>query len=167
MEEALSGPNAEEWRKAIQRELIALHKNETWKLVPLPPGRHPIACKWVFKTKYKADGTFDKFKARLVVKGYFQRPGEDFGETFSPVLRLGSFRFLVAMAAQFDLHLHQMDVQSAFLHGYIEEDIYMQLPECLDVPAHQQDHVCKLIRALYGLKQSPRAWFHRIRTYLI
>lgn len=150
--EAVTRPEAPARIEAINKELAVLHKNKTWKIVPLPAGRKPISCKWLFKTKYKADGSLDKKKARLVVKGFSQREGEDFGETFSPVLRLSSFWFLVALAAQFDYHLHQMNVQSAFLHGYIEEEIYMELPEGFEVPEHQRNFVCRLIRALYVLK---------------
>lgn len=166
-DEALSGSNPAGWKEAINRELDSLLKNKTWELVPLPEGRKPISTKWVFRTKFKADGSLEKLKVRLVVKGFSQKPGEDYLETLSPVVCLSSVRHLIAVAAQEDLDIHQMDVQSAFLHGTIEEKIYMELPQGYDPRPGNEHLVCKLKKALYGLKQSPNKWFECIRDYLI
>lgn len=136
-------------------------------MFPLSVGRKTISSKWVFCTKYKADGSLEKLKAQLVVKGYSQRVGEDFFKTFSPVVRRSSVRFLVALVAQKNLELHQMDVQSVFLHGTIEEEIFMDIPEVYYLEPGQQGLVCKLKKALYGIKQSPNYWFACIKEYLL
>ncbi|KAL2607649.1 hypothetical protein R1flu_026222 [Riccia fluitans] len=136
----------------------------TWTLVPLPPGRRTVGCKWVFKVKTKPDGSVSRYKARLVAQGYSQIHGVDYTDTFSPVVRLQSIRVLFAVAVQYKMHIHQMDVKTAFLNGFLEEEVYMRLPEGLT--PKDSTLVCKLHRALYGLKQSSRAWFHKIDTHL-
>lgn len=112
----------------MNKELEALHHNKTWVVTDLPPGKKPIGCKWVFKIKYKSDGTIERHKARLVAKGYTQVEGIDFFDTFSPVAKLTTIRLLLASASSQNWHLHQLDVHNAFLHGHLEEEIYMQLP---------------------------------------
>jgi hypothetical protein len=109
----------------MKDEMKSLEKNETWDLVPLPQGRKPVGCKWVFKKKYRPDGSIDKYKARLVAKGYSQKEGIDYGEIFSPVAKLTSIRFLLSLAATHDFEIEQMDVTTTFLHGDLEEEIYM------------------------------------------
>ncbi|KAH9291933.1 hypothetical protein KI387_042879, partial [Taxus chinensis] len=154
-----------EWETAMQIEYDALIKNDTWKLVPLPPGKHPIGCKWVYKIKCKADGTLDKYKARLVAKGFSQQEGIDYEETFAPTAKMVTFRLLLAFAAQFGWKIYQMDVKSAFLNGDLEEEVYMTQPEGFQ--ACGREHlVCRLIKSLYGLKQAPRAWYIKIDTHL-
>ena len=155
VEEALGSGNSEVWKRAMIEEFNSLQENNTWKLTELPPNRKPIQCKWVFKTKRDADGRIVRYKARLVAKGFTQKQGIDYGETFSPVVRYTSIRMLLAISAKYNLDIEQMDVVTAFLHGKIDEDIYMiQPPEFA-----QDDKVCKLNKALYGLKQSSRQWF--------
>eukprot|EP00253_Pinus_taeda_P010519 PITA_10519 len=110
-------------------EMASLHKNEAWDLVELPAGRKPIGSKWVFKKKTNAEGKVEKYKARLVAKGYSQVPGIDFGDIFSPVAKVTSIRLLLSVAAAFDFEVEQMDVKRAFLHGDLEEEIYMKQPE--------------------------------------
>ena len=157
VQEALSDPN---WTRAIEEEMRALQRNKTWDLVPLPKGKKTVGCKWVFSIKHKADGSIERYKARLVAKGYTQTYGIDYQETFSPVAKLNTVRVLLSLAANLDWRLHQFDVKNAFLHGDLEEEVYMDIPSGYTTSS-STGVVCKLQRALYGLKQSPRAWFGR------
>jgi hypothetical protein len=157
IQEALSYPK---WTQAIKEEMEALLKNDTWTFVPLPEGKKAVGCKWVFSIKHKADGSVERYKARLVAKGYTQTYGVDYQETFSPVAKLSTVRILLSLAANLDWPLHQFDVKNAFLHGKLEEEVYMDLPPGY-MASTDAKVVCKLQRALYGLKQSPRAWFGR------
>ena len=110
-------------------EMASLHKNEAWDLVELSARRKPIRRKWVFKKKMNVEGKVEKYKARLVAKGYSQVPGIDFGDIFSPVAKVTSIRLLLSIAAAFDFEIEQMDVKTSFLHGDLEEEIYMKQPE--------------------------------------
>jgi len=157
MEEALASDQAQEWKAAADLEYTSLMENETWDLVELPPGRTPVGCRWVFKVKHGSDGKVERFKGRLVAKGYAQKYGIDYDETFSPVVRFSSIRTLLAFAVQNDMLIHQMDVVTAFLNGTLDEEIYMQQPDGY-VECGKEHLVCKLKRSLYGLKQSPRCW---------
>ncbi|WVZ24536.1 hypothetical protein V8G54_003080 [Vigna mungo] len=148
------------WKHAMDVEMEALNKNGTWELVTLPPGKKPVGCKWVYAIKYRADGTIERFKARLVAKGFTQTYGVDYLETFAPVAEMNTIRVILSLAANNDWDLQQFDVKNAFLHGYLEEEIYMELPPGYNGQA-VAGTVCKLRKALYGLKQSPRAWFGR------
>ena len=157
IQEALTHPK---WVQAIKTEMEALEKNKTWTLVPLPEGKKTVGCKWVFSIKHKADGSIERYKARLVAKGYTQTYGIDYQDTFSPVAKLNTVRVLLSLAANLDWPLHQFDVKNAFLHGDLEEEVYMDIPPGYTASS-QTEIVCKLQRTLYGLKQSPRAWFGR------
>ena len=139
-------------------EMQALENNGTWELVPLPPGKTPVGCRWVYTVKVGPTGEVDRLKARLVAKGYTQVYGIDYCDTFSPVAKLTTVHLLLALAAIRHWPLHQLDIKNAFLHGDLEEDIYMEQPPGF-VAQGEYDLVCKLRRSLYGLKQSPRAWF--------
>jgi hypothetical protein len=155
--------NDSRWIQAMKEEMEALLKNKTWTLVSLPEGQKTVGCKWVFSIKYKADGSVERYKARLVAKGYTQTYGIDYQETFSPVAKLSTVRVLLSLAANLDWPLHQFDVKNAFLHGDLEEEIYMDVP-----PGYMANSeakiVCKLQRTLYDLKQSPKAWFGRLNS---
>ena len=127
--EAMKSDSAEHWKKAMSKEYSALTEHETWELVDLPEGANLVGCKWVYKTKRKANGEIDRHKARLVAQGYSQEEGVDYNEVFAPVAKYKSIRTVLAIANQLDLEVHQMDVVSAFLNGDLEENIYMKQPE--------------------------------------
>ena len=135
----------------------ALEAMNAWKLVPLPEGKKPVGCRWVFKVKNKPDVTVERFKARLVAEGYSQKPGIDFSQTFALVVRLNTLRSLLALAVKKKLIIHQMDVNTTFLNGYLEDEVYMEQPPGY-VREGQEQLVCRLHRCLYGLKQAPRCW---------
>lgn len=117
------------WMEAMKAEIQALEENKIWKIVQLPPGKSPIGCKWVFKVKYQANGTIERFKARLIAKGYNQHEGVDYQETFSPMVEIVIVRAVISMATAQDWYLRQMDVYNAFLQGDLYEEVYMQLPK--------------------------------------
>ena len=163
--EAVECVDSEHWKKAMDEEFESLISNRTWDLIDsrdMPSSKGVIGCKWVYKIKQNADG-MTRYKARLVIKGYEQREGVDYSETFAPVAKFATLRMLIAMSAQYDWEIDQMDVVTAFLHPTISEDVYMSQPD-----GYQQrgDSVCKLNKALYGLKQAPRAWYTDIDQYL-
>lgn len=161
--EALSGPYAKQFKQAMAEEWSALERNDTWELTELPPDRQAISCKWVFKVKRNSDGQIERFKARLVVRGFSQRPGLDYGETFAPVATIDSIRILLALAASKRMKLLHFDITTAFLNGNLEEEIYMSLPENY---ADAKGRVCRLKRSLYGLKQASRCWNDTFTSYL-
>src|SRR4051812_14959001 len=146
----------------MMEEFQALKKNNTWELVPLPAGKRAVGCKWVYTVKQTPEGKVDRYKAMLVAKGYSQTYGIDYDETFAPVAKMSTVRMLVSCAANFDLALHQLDVKNAFLHGDLQEEVYMEMPPGFSTQ-QTTGKVCRLKKSLYGLKQSPRAWFDRFR----
>ncbi|KAL4342059.1 hypothetical protein GQ457_08G024400 [Hibiscus cannabinus] len=154
-----------EWIDSMNSEISATEKNGTWFLTDLPSGKHAIGVKWVCRTKFNPDGIAFKNKARLVIKGYAQIGGVNYGDTFAPVARLDTIKLLIAIAGQLGWNVFHLDVKSAFLNGELEEDIYICQPEGFVVPG-KEHQVYKLKRALYGLKQAPRAWYYRIDSYL-
>lgn len=162
--EAITSVDHEHWRKAMEEEMASLKENATWSLEPLPPDRKPITNRWVYRIKRKADGKIDRYKARLVARGFSQQEGVDYNETFSPVARYDTVRAILSVAASEHLHLAQFDVKSAFLNGFLKEEIYMQQPEGF---SDGTDRVCKLHKSLYGLKQSPRCWNQRFKDFLV
>ena len=147
----------------MEEEISALMKNETWEKCELPKGKKAIGCKWVFTIKYHADGTIERYKARLVAKGYIQTYGVDYFETFSPVAKIDTIQVFFSIAANKDWPLHQFDVKNAFLHGELEEEVYMKPPPGFS-EAYNLKEGCRLERALYGLKQSPHAWVGRFTS---
>jgi hypothetical protein len=163
LNEALGDVN---WKDAMDIEYSALMKNKTWHLVPPKKGRNVIGCKWVYKIKRKADGSLDRYKARLVAKGYKQQYGIDYDDTFSPVVKHATIRIILSIAVSRGWSLRQLDVQNAFLHGVLEEEVYMQQPPGYE-DSTKLNYVCKLDKALYGLKQAPRAWYSRLSNKLL
>lgn len=153
-----------QWKNAVESEYASLIHNKTWVLCKLPPNRKTISCKWVFKLKRKANGDIEKYKARLVARGFTQEKGFDFNETYSPTARLTTFRVLMSMANHFGYFVHQMDVKCAFLNGSIQEEIYMEQPEGF---VKDNSLVCKLERSLYGLKQASRMWNERFHGFML
>ncbi|KAI5320266.1 hypothetical protein L3X38_039974 [Prunus dulcis] len=154
----------ESWRCAMEAELEMIEKNNTWKLVDRPSNKPVIGVKWVYKVKLNLDGTVQKNKARLVAKGHSQKPGIDYNETFAPVARLDTIRTLIALAAQKEWNLFQLDVKSAFLNGILKEEVYVEQPQGY-VQESKETKVYRLNKALYGLKQAPRAWYDEIDAY--
>lgn len=151
---------------AIKSEMESLLKNGTYELVELPKGRKALKNKWVFKLKRDENEQLTKFKARLVVKGFGQKEGVDFDEIFSPVVKMTSIRVILGMAASMDLEVEQLDVKTAFLHGDLEEEIYMEQPEGFEVEG-KEHMVCKLKKSLYGLKQAPRQWYKKFDSFMV
>jgi hypothetical protein len=143
----------------------SLDKNRTWFLVKQPPGKKTLQCRWLFRIKEEADGS-KRYKARLVVKGFQQKEGVDYNEIFSPVVKMTTIRLVLGIVAAEDLHLEQLDVKTAFLHGDLEEDIYMMQPEGF-VAEGKENLVCKLHKSLYGLKQAPRQWYMKFDNFMI
>ncbi|KAK9108126.1 hypothetical protein Syun_024137 [Stephania yunnanensis] len=166
IQEALTCPAKEKWKIAMEEEMESMRSNNVWELVDLPEGRKAIGNKWVLKIKRKTDGSIERYKARLVAKGYTQQEGIDYEETFSPVVRFASIRLILAIVANLDLELHQMDVKIAFLNGELEEEIYMEQPIGFIVEG-QEHKVCRLLRSIYGLKQSSRQWYIRFHQAII
>ena len=165
VKEALNCSEKEQWEAAMQKEMDSIYTNDVWDLVELPESRKPVGSKWVFKKKTKADGSIERYKARLVAQGFSQKQGLDYDETFSPVIRFESFRSLVAVAVQKGLKLHQLDITSAFLNGHLEEEVFMKQPLGFVVEG-KENLVCKLKQSLYGLKQSPRCWNSTLDAHL-
>ena len=157
----------------MDKEITALELINTWTLTNPPPNKVPIGCKWVHRTKYKSDGSIERYKARLVAKGYTQREYLDYIDTFSPVAKSVSVRMVLSLATVKWWVLHQMDVNNAFLHGDLDEEVYMSLPpsfhskgECA-FSSNFGHLVCKLNKSLYGLKQASRQWFAKFSYTLL
>ncbi|CAH9129500.1 unnamed protein product, partial [Cuscuta epithymum] len=153
------------WQEAMQKEIHALEENGTWTLVQLPPGKKAVDSKWVYKIKYKPNGDVERYKARLVAKGFTQVEGIDFHETFAPVAKLVTVRCLLAVAAKRNWEVHQLDVNNAFLHGDLSEDVYMRMPQ--GFTKNGDTRVCKLQKSLYGLRQASRNWYHKFTQSLL
>jgi len=160
---ALADPN---WRAAMEAEYSALLSNNTWDLLPRPSQCNVVIGKWIFKHKFKTDGSFERYKARWVLRGFTQRPGIDFAETFSPVVKPAIVRTVLSLALSRSWPVHQLDVNNAFLQGNRSEMVYCAQPSGFEDSAHP-DYVCRLNRSLYGLKQAPRAWYSRFASHLL
>ncbi|CAI7866111.1 unnamed protein product [Closterium sp. NIES-53] len=163
LKEALESSDVEEWNKAMESELKSIDENGTWELMELPEGRKAITCKWLFKIKSDADSKIERYKSRLVAKGYQQMEKVDYKELFAPVVKPATLRTLLAGATIKGWVVKQMNVTTAFLNGVLEEEIFMAQPEGFD---DGSGRVWKLKKALYGLKQAPREWYLKLREVL-
>jgi hypothetical protein len=143
LSEAYASLDAQYWKKAVQNEMDYILTNGIWEICDCPVGCKLVGCKWIFKKKLKPYGTIDKYKARLVVKGFTQKEGEDFFDTYSPLTRLTTIHVLVTLVASLGLLIHQMDVKTSFLNGELDEEIYMQQPNGFVGPG-QENKVCRL-----------------------
>ena len=158
--------NEPHWRAAMSSELTALMRHDTWHLVPPLKDCNIIGCKWVFRVKRFPDGSIDRFKARLVAKGFNQRPGLDYTQTFNPVVKPVTIRTILFVVVMHGWPLHQLDVNNAFLHGHLTEEVYMSQPPGFRDPS-SPDSVCCLKKAIYGLKQAPRAWYTALKQAIL
>ncbi|GJS00055.1 putative ribonuclease H-like domain-containing protein [Tanacetum coccineum] len=154
------------WIEAMQEEMQQFVNQEVWKLVPLPDGKIAIGTKWILKNKRDARGIVVRNKARLVAQGHRQEEGIDYDEVFAPVARIEAIRLFLAFASYMGFMVYQMDVKSAFLYGEIEEEVYVTQPKGFEDP-HFPKHVYRVVKALYGLHQAPRAWYARLSTFLL
>lgn len=154
-----------QWVDAMDNELEALEKNGTWELTTLPEGKTAIGSKWVYKAKFYSSGDLERCKARVLARGDKQIKGKDFKHTFSPVAKFTTVRVLIALAAAKGWCLHQLDINNAFLHGYVEEEIYMHPPK--GYTKAKPGQVCRLIRSLYGLRQAARQWNLELSKHLL
>ena len=170
--EAMTRPDAAKWLEAAYAELQAHVTNGTWELAQLPPGKRAIGSRWVFKVKRKPDGSIDKYKGRVVAQGYSQIAGIHYGEVFASTARMAAMRAVIAQAAIEDMELETVDISTAFLNGDIDREIYMKIPEGLEVdgePAPGEDPkkwVLRLLKGLYGIKQGPRIWALKLHSVL-
>ncbi len=164
LDEALHSPERDSWMSAAKQELDSMNKRGTWSLVDLPPGRRVVDNVWVFKRKLGPLGEILRYKARLCARGFSQTKGLDFEDTFSPVAAFRSLRIVLALAAQFDLQLYQLDVVAAFLNGKLDHEIYMRQPKGFEDGTQR---VCRLSKAIYGLKQSSRLWNEDLHSTLL
>ena len=170
---AIRTPEADFWQRAMTKEIGSLEDNGTWELVDLPPGRSAIKNRWVYvakpntggETKDHVRGNGKDYRARLVAKGFTQIAGIDYEETFAPVARLDSLRLLLSLAATYDWEIHQIDIKSAYLNGLLDEEIYMEQPKGFETPG-KEDKVCRLRKAIYGLKQAGRQWHEHLQDSL-
>lgn len=169
-QQAIQCPQASKWEQAMEEELSALHENETWTLCPRPPNRNIIGTRWIYKVKRNSDGSVDRFKARLVARGFTEVYGLDYDEVFSTVVRIGTVRTLFAIAVQDDLHLIQLDVKNAYLKAPVSEELYAEIPpgmKNLPVAVSSKTHCLKLLKSLYGLKQAGRNWNLLLTKWLV
>lgn len=161
--QAIGSHESKDWKKAMDSEYNSLMANSTWTLEALPPDRRALKGKWIYRYKRGPDGSILRHKARWVVKGFEQRFGIDYKETFATVVKSMTYKVIFAIAAFYDYELEQMDVKTAFLHGDLEEEIYVVQPNGYE---KEKGKVCKLKKALYGLKQSPRLWYEVMHRFL-
>jgi transposase InsO family protein len=166
LEDALQGEDSASWHRAVEEEMESIRSNNVYEVADLPPDRKVVRSKFVFRIKRKADGTVERYKARLVARGFSQQEGVDYGETFAPVAKFSTIRTVLAVAAARKLAVHQMDVKTAFLHGDLEQEVFMEPPLGLKHPDIVPGKVWRLHKALYGLKQAPRQWNIKLHEFL-
>ncbi|CAM8902581.1 unnamed protein product [Rhodiola kirilowii] len=151
----------------METEIQALQSNNTWQVMQLPSGKNAISSKWIFRVKRHSNGTIERYKARLVARGFSQEEGLDYNETFAPVVKMTTVRTVIALASSKNWPLFQLDVDNAFLHGALDEEVYMSFPPGFFKQEKHMGMVCKLNKSLHGLKQAPRQWFSRFSDALL
>jgi transposase InsO family protein len=172
LEDALKQPDVDKWVVAALAEIEAHVQNGTWELAQLPPGKRAIGSQWVFKIKRLPDGSIDKYKGRIVAQGYSQIQGVHYNEVFASTARMAAMRAVIAIAATEDLELESVDISTAFLNGEIDAEIYMKIPEGLEIDGEPRPGenprrwVVRLLKGLYGIKQGPRIWALRLHSVL-
>jgi hypothetical protein len=154
-----------EWVDSMIEEYQSIMKNGVWEIVPRPKSKDVVSYRWLFKIKHVADGSIEKYKARFVARGFSQKEGIDYEETFTPMAKYTSIRTIKSLAAKMKWKLHQMDVKTTFLNGVIEEEVYIEKPQGFEVE-DRRSHVYRLKKDLYGLNQAPRAWYGCIDSFL-
>ena len=164
-QEATTGPDKRKWETAMETEMTSLRENHVCDLVNLPVGKKTVGSKWVYKVKTGADGSVQRYKARLVAQGFTHQYGTDFDETFCPVVRQESLQLLMALSVRYGLSIHQVDVTTAFLNGMLEDEVYMQQPKGFECPG-KEEFVCKFNKSIYSLKQSPCCWNSTLDAFL-
>jgi hypothetical protein len=153
-----------EWANAMTKEYQFIIKNDVWEIVPRSKSKDVVSSKWFFKIKHSTNGSIEKYKTRFVARGFSQKEGIDYEEAFPSVAKYTLIRTIIALTAKMKWKLHQMDVKTTFLNGVIEEEVYIEKPQGFDVE-DRKTHVCKLKKDLYGLNQTPRAWYGRIEIF--
>lgn len=150
-QEAMESDENKKWMDAMHEEMKSLHDSHTYGLVKLPKGKRALETRWIYRVKHESNSKTPRYKVILVVKGFRQRKGVDFNYIFSPVVNMSSIRTMSSLAATLDLEVEQMYVKTTFIHGDLEEEIYMKQPNGFQVK-YKEDHVCRLRNSLYGLK---------------
>ena len=163
-EEAMEDEHKKKWIEAMEDEMKSLHENRTFKLVKLPKGKRALKNRWVLRIKHDEHNSNPIFKAKAVVKGFSQKKGIDFYEIFSPVMKMTSIHTVLGLATSLDLEIEQMDVKTAFLHGDLEEEIYMEELEGFKEKG-KRNYMCKLKKSLYSLKQALIQWYKKFESY--
>ncbi len=163
--DAMNSAESSRWKKAMDDEIKAMHDNESWTLVETTPNMNIIGSKWVYKIKRKGDGTIERYKARLVARGFNQVEGVDYNETFAPVMRYKTLRIILSLANEMDYEIKQMDVMNAFLNAKVNDNVYMEQPPGYG-STKNPNLICKLTKAVYGIKQAPNLWNEEINTFM-
>jgi hypothetical protein len=153
------------WKDAMIEEYESILKNDVWEVVPRPQGNSVVTSKWIYKVKHAADGNVEKFKARLVARGFSEKEGIDYDQIFSPISRYTSIRIIISLALVLNWELHQNDIKTVFLNGEVEEEVYIKKSVGFVIHGNES-HVCKFNKSLYGLKRALRAWYGRIDSFL-
>ena len=153
------------WRESMMEEYASIMKNDVWEVAPRPEGKSVVTSRWLYKIKYAADSSIEKYKARFVARRFSQVEGVYYDETFTPVARYTSIRSIISIATEIGWRIHQMDVKTAFLNDIIQVEVYIEQPQGFEMHG-RESHVCRLKKALYGLKLASRAWYSHIGTYL-
>ena len=143
------------WQQAMVEEYASIMKNQVWEFVLRPQGKKVVRTRWIYKVKHVTDESVEKYKARFMAKGFSQKEGIDYEETFAPIARYSSIQTIISLADEMGWRVHQMDIKTAFLHRVIKEEVYIEQPKGFDVE-NRETHVCRLHKALYGIKQAPR-----------